>query len=816
MPRWSKIVIAATLPSTAGVLAWWICVANGLGLDTTSIVVGLVVLLPGTPLAIWAGQAEPDTGPPVSGSRPAPAVIGDVPREPRAFQPRAQLSERIDQLLCTPRPAPVCALVGGRGVGKTHLAAAHARRCIQDGIPVAWLHAETADHLHGSLDQFAADTGLRSDGDDFTAVTRKARAWLQARREPYLVVLDNATDPDLLAPLLPAHGQARVLITTNDHAFERLGAMVPVEQFTEAEAVGYLRTRVSGDDDGFHALAEELDRLPLALGIAAAALVGPPRLSCASYLRRLRATPIEVILARPRGEPYPNGVAQAIMLSVGQTSPAAAHLLAELSVLSTSGVGIELLGPQAETALAELGARSLVTFSRGGTTVFVHRLVRRAVHDQAARDRILPTVIESAARRLCEAVEDISDQDTWRRFPLIMTVAEHGASLWEAVEQVLDDESPYPRASPGPNQRTPPGPAQRATPEPAQRTTTEPELPTAAEPAQPTAAEPEPRTTPEPAQPTTTEPEQPTTTEPEQWASAEPEQWASAEPEPRTTPEPELWATAEPVLRARHTVAAHLIYLNDGIRALPVAEAVVRGRERLLGPDHPDTLAALHTLAHAWEYAGQPMEAAVLYQRVAADRSSLLGAEHPDTLWSRASVAFSYTMAGKAAQAVPMIDQVVADQQRALSPNHPTLLAGRYFQAYTHCEAGLPEGGIELFRQLIADREQLFEHDDPDTWVVKGQLARAYKAAGRAAEAVPLYEHVAEQQTRVLGADHPDTLITRHGLAAAYEAVGRIADAVNTFAWVTYRFEAVMGPEQLLTRTARADLERARRSLRQP
>lgn len=713
MPRRLKVVIAATLPSMAGLLAWWICAAQSLALDITGIVVGLVVLLPGTPLAIWAGQPEPDTGP-ARGATPAPAVIGDVPREPKAFQPRPELSERVGTMFSARHPAAVCALVGGRGVGKTHLAAAYARRCVDQGVPVAWLHAEAVEHLHGSVDHLAAELGLRGEADDPAAVTRKVRAWLQERREPCLVVFDNANDPDLLAPLLPSHGRARVLITTDDHSFERLATLVMVEQFTEAEAVGYLRTRVGGDDGGFRSLAAELDHLPLALGIAAAALVGPPRLSCASYLRRLRATPIEVLLARPRGEQYPTGVAQAIMLSVGQTGPEAARLLGELCVLSTSGAGFELLGPRAETALAELGARSLVTFSRSDTTASVHRLVRRAVHEQARRDHTLAGLIETAARRLCVAVEGISDEDTWRRFPTIMAVAEHAAALWEAVEQ-----------------------------------------------------------------------------------------------------DPGMRAAAELVLRVRYVVVTHLVYLNDGLRAIPIAEAVVRGRERLLGAEHPDTLAALHTLAHAFEYAGQAMKSAVLYQRVAAERRRVLGEEHPDTLWSRASVAFSYTMGGRAAEAVPMIDQVVADQERELEPGHPTLLAARYFQAYTHVEAGGPERGIELFQRLIAEHERLFGHDYPDTWVIRGQLARACKAAGRADEAVQLYEHVAAEQARLLGADHPDTLITRHGLAAAYEAAGRTADALAEYAWVVSRFETVMGHEQTLTKAARDDLERARRSPRQ-
>ncbi|MEV0390526.1 tetratricopeptide repeat protein [Nonomuraea sp. NPDC050643] len=721
MPRWPKVVIAAVVPSMAGVTAWWICAVGGFGLDITSIVVGLVVLLPGTPLAIWAGQAGSNTSPlpaPKNDLRPIPAVIGEVPREPKAFEPRPDLSERVEQVFSVRHVAAVCALAGGRGVGKTHLAAAYARHCIERGVPVAWLHAETVEQLHGSVDRMADELGLRGDADDAATVARKVRAWLQERREPYLVVADNAADPDVLAPLIPSHGRVRVLITTNDHSFERLGTLVTVEQFSADEAVRYLGTRVgTGDGAGFRLLAEELDRLPLALAIAAAALVGPPRLSCDAYLARLRSTPIEVLLARPRGEPYPRGVSQAIMLSVGEIGPAAVRLLGELSVLSTSGVGRDLLDLPTETALAELAARSLVTFSRDDTTAFVHRLVRRAVRGRAERDGTLAAMIESASRRLRAAVEDVADRDTWRKFPTIMAVADHATALWEAVDQVPDD-----------------GRAQ-------------------------------------------------------------------------------VRAAAEVVLHVRQAVANHLIYLNDQVRAVPIAEAVALGREKLLGAEHPDTLTALHNLAHASEDGST--QATALYQRAAAERARTLGDDHPDTLWSRACAAFSYTKAGRASEAVTLLDEVLADQERVLEPDHAALLGARFFQACTKVEAGRPEEGITLFRRLIADHERLFGADHPETWVIKGQLARAHKAAGRTDEAVHTYERVAERQAAVLGADHPDTLITRHGLAAAYEAAGRSADALAEYAWVANRFEVVMGPEQKLTKSARDDLERARRTFQQ-
>ncbi|MEU6746726.1 hypothetical protein ABZ914_10935 [Spirillospora sp. NPDC046719] len=270
--------------------------------------------------------------------------------------------------------------------------------------------------LTASLHLMGAELGLRSAADDSSAVVRKLRAWLEDRQESYLVVLDNADDPDVLTPFLPAQGGARVLITTIDLAFERIAAPLPVTRFTAGEARRYLHDRVGvmGDEELIGELIDELDRLPLALSIAAAALVGPPRVGYAAYLTQVRSTPVEVLLDRPRGEPYPRGVGQAITLALDGVGPQARRLLGELAVFSTSGVSQEILGPEATGALAELGAVSLVAFSQDGSTVLVHRLVRRVVRDGAARDGALASLIEAAALRLV-FVERIADEDTGRK-----------------------------------------------------------------------------------------------------------------------------------------------------------------------------------------------------------------------------------------------------------------------------------------------------------------------------------------------------------------------------------------------------------------
>jgi hypothetical protein len=62
---------------------------------------------------------------------------------------------------------------------------------------------------------------------------------------------------------------------------------------------------------------------------------------------------------------------------------------------------------------------------------------------------------------------------------------------------------------------------------------------------------------------------------------------------------------------------------------------VLAARERVLGPDHPDTLASRNNLANVMQARGKFEEARVLLGEVLAARERVLGPDHPDTLWSR-------------------------------------------------------------------------------------------------------------------------------------------------------------------------------------
>ena len=76
-------------------------------------------------------------------------------------------------------------------------------------------------------------------------------------------------------------------------------------------------------------------------------------------------------------------------------------------------------------------------------------------------------------------------------------------------------------------------------------------------------------------------------------------------------------------------------------------EQALADRERVLGPDHPDTLDSRDNLALAYQAAGRTDEAIPLHEQALAAYERVLGPDHPDTLTSRNNLANAYRAAGR-------------------------------------------------------------------------------------------------------------------------------------------------------------------------
>ena len=259
-------------------------------------------------------------------------------------------------------------------------------------------------------------------------------------------------------------------------------------------------------------------------------------------------------------------------------------------------------------------------------------------------------------------------------------------------------------------------------------------------------------------------------------------------------------------LRARSWAVGQFRAAADLSRAMATGIQTLADSERVLGPDHPDTLNSRNNLAGAYESAGRLGQAIPLLKRTLADRERVLGPDHPDTLTSRNNLAATYQAAGRLEQAIPLLKRTLADRERVLGPDHPDTLTSRNNLAAAYQDAGRLEQAIPLYEQTLADTERVLGPDHPQTLTSRNNLAYAYQDAGRLEQAIPLHEQALAHTGRVLGPDHPQTLTSRNNLAAAYQAAGRLEQAIPLYEQTLADTERVLGPDHPQTLTSRHNL----------
>jgi tetratricopeptide (TPR) repeat protein len=569
-------------------------------------------------------------------SSQVPVVVGQIPQQPVAFQPRIGLLAGLDGNL-PGRVVVVRAVTGMRGVGKTQLAAEYARARLADGWRlVAWISAEDADEVLAGLAAVAAALGLET--RDRETAGRAVRHWLETGGERCLLVFDNAHDPAVLRPYIPAGGAAQVIITSNERLMGDLGAGVPLEVFTEQEALSYLAERTGmSSTEGARELAAELGYLPLALAQAAAVIAGQ-RLQYDTYLERLRALPAEKSLPPEKAGQYPRGVAAAVLLSIeavraDDDTGAAVAVMELLAVLSAAGVrrtmihaagqkGIVGGSPQTaevtDRTLAWLAAAALLTFSVDGTSVAAHRLVMRVIREQAA----VRGTLAGTCTAVGELLDDLADSldRSWREDRgAVQDLVEQVAALYGASAACRDDTRMGHLL-----------------------------------------------------------------TQLRWWAVWFLSELGDSTAQAIATAE-SLLADQEKVLGNDHpdtlTTRGNLAnaYTDTGrtTEAIALHDQNLADQERVLDNDHPDTLRTRNNLAATYQAAGRTTEAIALHEQNLADQERVLGSDHPDTLRTRNNLAVAYQAAGRTTEAIALHQRNLANLDRVLGSDHPDTLITR-------------------------------------------------------------------------------------------------------------------------------------------
>jgi tetratricopeptide (TPR) repeat protein len=233
---------------------------------------------------------------------------------------------------------------------------------------------------------------------------------------------------------------------------------------------------------------------------------------------------------------------------------------------------------------------------------------------------------------------------------------------------------------------------------------------------------------------------------------------------------------------------------------------VLDRRARTLGRDHRDVLAARRDLGHALVAAGQLQDAVGVLQQLAADTERVYGPENLATLGARDELAAAFLAVGQPGTAADLYRQTLALRERAQGARHPETLVTRQGLGDASLADGRMKDAISAYKKALSGWEKEVGQDDLRTLEAAGKLGSAYHSQGKMASAIYSYEQARSGYERVLGPDHPDTLGTALRLALAYNEVGRVGDARALLRETAARCERVLPPGDRLTAQVQAAL----------
>jgi Flp pilus assembly protein TadD len=185
---------------------------------------------------------------------------------------------------------------------------------------------------------------------------------------------------------------------------------------------------------------------------------------------------------------------------------------------------------------------------------------------------------------------------------------------------------------------------------------------------------------------------------------------------------------------------------------------VVRTRTRVLGAEHPDTLAIMEDLASTYGKQGRWEEAQNLIVQVMETRSRVLGAEHPSTLSCMGNLAVMYGDQGRWKEAEKLTIQVMEMMSRILGAEHPNTLTNMGNLGTMYANRGRWAEAEKLQLHAMETSSRVRGADHPATLVYMANLAHVWKGQRRDEEAITLMQRVVTLQIETRGSDHPRTV----------------------------------------------------------
>ena len=266
---------------------------------------------------------------------------------------------------------------------------------------------------------------------------------------------------------------------------------------------------------------------------------------------------------------------------------------------------------------------------------------------------------------------------------------------------------------------------------------------------------------------------------------------------------------AEDVANARLNGLSLLALVLRGQGKYEAAEEMnrraLKGREKVLGVKHPDTLTSVSNLAGVFRDQGKYKAAEEMNRRALKGSEKVLGVEHPDTLTSVSNLAWVLRDQGEYKAAEEMNRRALEGREKVLGVKHPDTLTSVSNLALMLEDQGKYKAAEEMNRRALKGYEKVLGVEHPDTLTSVNNLASVLGDQGKYKDAEEMNRRALEGSEKMLGVEHPDTLTSVYNLAYLLHHQQRYHDASIFYLRASAGLSKTLGPDHPITRKCSYD-----------
>ncbi|MCJ1384063.1 hypothetical protein MMC17_007179 [Xylographa soralifera] len=203
-------------------------------------------------------------------------------------------------------------------------------------------------------------------------------------------------------------------------------------------------------------------------------------------------------------------------------------------------------------------------------------------------------------------------------------------------------------------------------------------------------------------------------------------------------------------------------------------ERAVTGLTKRLGPDDPLTLTAMFNLARTYHHLGEQRASRGLLVDVLKKRKRLFGPNHLDTLMTRNELGMSFCVANESLPvAERMVSNVVTARKKLLGEEHAYTLWSMIDLARILTLRLRPHEAITMLEKVVPILRRTLGEAHLGMSMAKANLTQAYIRAERWTEAETLLDDLLD----TIPKNHPDSIVAMLGYIYVRTATGRMEEA---------------------------------------